>query len=84
MRKFKYWTADRETGTFIDCFDTVVGAKEAIKQYEAADQTDGTFQPNFYDIVDANHMHVECWEWEWYYVDSIGFKRIWEEEDERI
>ena len=35
------------------------------------------------DVVGLN-VGIKCWEWEWYYVDSIGFKRIWEREDERI
>lgn len=50
------FTADRETGSFIDEFETVGDALAAIRQYEEADKADGIYEPEFYDIVDANHV----------------------------
>lgn len=54
----KYYTADRETGTIIDAFDTVEDALSAIEQYESSDKKDGTYEDNFYDIVDGDHCSV--------------------------
>lgn len=59
MRKFKYWTADRETGTFIDCFDTIEEAKMAIKEYEAEDKANGDYSYDFYKVVDEDHCVVK-------------------------
>lgn len=53
--KMKIYTADRETGTFIEEFETIEKAKSAIKAYEKADKIDGSYEENFYDIVDGNH-----------------------------
>ena len=56
----KYFTADRETGTFIAEFDTIAMALQAIEDYEEFDREGGTFEENFYDIVDAEHCHVDA------------------------
>lgn len=48
------YTADRETGTFIDEFETVGDALEAIHQYEEDDKAEGVYVPEFYDVVDEN------------------------------
>lgn len=49
------YTADRETGTFIDEFETVGDALAAIRQYEEEDKADETYEPEFYDVVNENH-----------------------------
>jgi hypothetical protein len=54
----KIYTADRETGTFIDEFETVEDAKLAIMEYEATDKEYDDYKPNFYDIVDENHCSL--------------------------
>lgn len=54
----KIYTADRETGTFIEEFATVEAAKLAIKQYEEQDKKDDTFEPDFYDIVNEHHESI--------------------------
>ena len=46
----QYATCDRETGTIIDYFDTFSAAQKAIDKYEAQDEEDGTYTPNFYEI----------------------------------
>lgn len=51
----KIYTADRETGTFIDEFATVDEAKKAIKAYEESDKNDGIYEEDFYDIVNEYH-----------------------------
>lgn len=48
----KYYTADRETGTIIDEFATMADAIKAIEGYEEADKADGTYEDDFYDVVD--------------------------------
>ena len=52
------YTADRATGLFIAEFDTVEAAQAAIEQYEAGDKEMGIYEPNYYDIVDANHRSI--------------------------
>lgn len=54
----KIYTADRETGTFIEECRSVSEAREFIADYEAMDMQDGTFEPDFYDIVDENHCSI--------------------------
>ena len=51
----KIYTANRETGTFIEEFPTVEEARKAIIDYEEKDKADGIYEENFYDIVDENH-----------------------------
>ena len=51
----KIYTADRETGTFIEEFYSFEDAEQAIATYEEKDKTDGIYEENFYDIVDENH-----------------------------
>jgi hypothetical protein len=55
----KLFTADRETGTFIEEIKSVKEGKELIAQYEEQDKIDGTYEENFYCIVDENHITVE-------------------------
>lgn len=50
------YTADRETGSFIDEFETVGDALSAIRQYEEADKAEGIYERGFYDVVDGNHV----------------------------
>jgi hypothetical protein len=54
----KYYTAARETGDIIDEFDTYEEAEEAIREYEEEDKEDGTYEDNFYDIVNYKHCSV--------------------------
>ena len=55
----KYYTADKETGTFIEAFDTYAEALDAIDEYEAQDKADGNYEEDFYDVVDEDHCSVE-------------------------
>ena len=57
--KMKFFTANRETGTFIDEFDTYEEAKKAIEEYEEQDKTDGIYEADFYEIEDENHCPIE-------------------------
>lgn len=57
--KMKFYTADRETGTFIDEVKTIEEGLELIKQYEEDDKEEGAYQEDFYDIVDENHCHID-------------------------
>lgn len=54
----KFYTADKETGTFIDEFDSYEEAVEAIKKYELEDQSTGIYEPNFYDVVEKEHCSI--------------------------
>jgi DNA-binding transcriptional regulator YiaG len=55
----KIYTADRETGTFIEEAKNYKDAKTKIRRYEAQDRKDGTYEPNFYAIVDEEHCTIE-------------------------
>lgn len=44
---------DRETGTFIDSFDSYQDAEAALKEYETEDKEEGIFEPEFYEIIEA-------------------------------
>ena len=54
----KIFTADRETGTFIEEFATVEEARKAIKAYEDEDKAEGIFEEDFYDVVDEDHCTI--------------------------
>ena len=54
----KYYTADREAGNKIETFDTIEETLKAIAAYEAEDERDGTYTPDFYDVVNEEHESV--------------------------
>lgn len=54
----KYYTADREAGNKIEAFDSIEEALKAIAAYEAEDMKDGTYTPDFYDVVNEDHEIV--------------------------
>lgn len=56
----KIYTADRETGTFIEEVASIDEAKKLIAEYEAQDKADGTFTEGFYDIVDEDHCSIKA------------------------
>lgn len=54
----KFYTSDRETGTFIEAFDTYQEALDEIKKYEQEDKQNGEYEEDFYSIVDENHCEI--------------------------
>lgn len=54
----KLYTADKETGTFIDEVTSVEQGKKFIAIYEWEDKANDCYITNFYDIVDENHCSV--------------------------
>ena len=54
----KYYTADREAGNKIEAFDSIEEALKAIAAYEAEDERNGTYTPDFYDVVNEDHESV--------------------------
>ena len=46
-----YIICDRETGTFVDEFETLAEAEAELTRFEASDKDDGIFEENFYEIV---------------------------------
>ena len=53
-----YYVSDKETGTFIEKVESIEEGKKIIEQFENADKKEGTFEENFYDIVDEQHCSV--------------------------
>lgn len=51
----KIYTANKETGTFIEECKTIKEAEHLIDLYNEKDIVDGTYTENFYDIVNENH-----------------------------
>lgn len=58
VRFLKIYTANRETGSFIEEIDNIDDGLALIREYEAEDKKDGTYTPNFYDIVDEDHCSI--------------------------
>ncbi|TDT71725.1 hypothetical protein EDC55_11058 [Allofrancisella inopinata] len=50
----KYKVQDRETGNQIEIFDTYEEAKNALGEYEAQDENDGTYEEDLYVIVEVD------------------------------
>lgn len=48
-----YAIRDRETGTKIDIFDTLEEAERTLEEYENDDMNEGTYTPDFYEIVEV-------------------------------
>lgn len=57
-KKMKYYTADKEAGNKIEAFNTVEEALKAIAAYEAEDEKNDTYTPDFYDVVNEDHESV--------------------------
>lgn len=55
----KLYTADRETGTFIEECNSIEEAKELIAQYEEQDKINDVYEEDFYTIVDEEHCTIE-------------------------
>lgn len=51
----KIYTANRETGSFIEEAESIDMAKAMIRFYEDEDKKNDVFEPNFYDVVNENH-----------------------------
>ena len=58
MMKAMYWTANKETGTFIEAFETIEEARDAILAYEKEDVENGCYTNDFYEVVDENHCRI--------------------------
>lgn len=54
----KLYVADRETGTFIEEVKDIPEGLSMINFYEQCDRNDGTYTPDFYDLVDEDHGSV--------------------------
>ena len=52
------YTADKETGTFIDTVKSLDEGLILIAEYEREDKEDGIYTPDFYDVVDEEHGSV--------------------------
>lgn len=50
----RIYTADKEAGNKIEAFDTVEHARKAIAAYEEEDKRDGTYTPDFYDVINED------------------------------
>lgn len=54
----KFYTANRETGMFIEEVNSIEEGKELINKYEKIDKEEGTYEDNFYDVVNEEHISV--------------------------
>ena len=54
----KIYTADKQTGTFIEEVETIEKGFACIKKYEEQDKKDGTYEENFYDVVNEEHYSL--------------------------
>ena len=56
----KIFVADKETGTFITEVETVDEGFDKIKEFEEMDKAEGNYTPDFYDIVDEEHVSINA------------------------
>lgn len=54
----KFYVADKETGTFIEEVETIEAGLLKIKSFESDDKREGTFEADFYNVVDEEHCSV--------------------------
>lgn len=52
------YTACRETGDLIEKVDSIQEGKDLIKKYEEIDRNEGSYEDNFYAVVNENHEEV--------------------------
>ncbi len=55
----KLYTANKETGAFIEEVRSIIDGQNTIRLYEERDREDGAFTDGFYDIVNEEHESVE-------------------------
>ena len=55
----KIYTADKETGTFIDECKDKKKKKKLIQQYEEEDRKENIYTADFYDIVNEFHETIK-------------------------
>lgn len=48
----RYIIQDTETGTFIDEYDSLPAAEQALRLYEEQDREENCYTPDFYEIVE--------------------------------
>ena len=56
---YRYEIRQRETGTLIDFFETLEDATENLECYESDDKEDGTYTPDFYELIEWNEAGTE-------------------------
>ncbi len=56
IKNYEYLIRDKEAGNIIAYFKTFKEAEEELKSYEEEDQKDGTFTPDFYEIVAVDEI----------------------------
>lgn len=54
----KIYVADREAGNFIVEVESIKQGLQIIKEYEEQDKKDKFYTPNFYDIVNEDHISL--------------------------
>lgn len=57
--KKEYAIRDREAGNVIDVFGSLKEAEEELARYEAIDEKEGTYTPDFYEIVEKDSNKME-------------------------
>ena len=55
----KIYTADSETGTFIEECGSIEEARKTIVQYEKEDKINNCYEDDFYCIVNEHHETIE-------------------------
>lgn len=58
-KNYNYHVADKETYTLIASFDTLNEAKKAFLDYEEADKKQGTYEEDFYCILDSDKNEID-------------------------
>ena len=57
-KNYPFITRDSEAGNFIDEFKTLEEALAAIERYEAEDEKNGCYTPDFYEVYNADTEEI--------------------------
>jgi len=57
----KIYVADKEAGNIIEEVASIEEGLKLIEKYEEEDKKEGTYQPDFYDVVDEDRRSLTSW-----------------------
>lgn len=56
MKNYRYAIRDTEAGNMIAKFETLEAAELELAAYEAEDKKDGTYTPDFYEVIELEEV----------------------------
>lgn len=53
MNTKRFIVRDRQTGVWIESFNSLLEAKKCIEQFETEDKVNEIYEPDFYEVYDS-------------------------------